>query len=284
MAAKAIAKLTITFSLVSIPVSVYSATGQHTVPLHLVHAADGGRIRQRRVCEHEGQDVPPDQVVRGYQAPDGRTVVLTAYDRPYYLGPTTPAAAHPYAPLRHALLDAGQVAVVRTALRTRETPAVLRVREDTLVLHTLLWPDEIRSPAGIAPAGVELGERELALARTLMDAISEDLHLESAHDYANALEDVVEAKLRGIPAPHPAGALPSAPGTPIDLMAALERALADAEQHHPKTTRAVKNTSVKKTPTRSGTTGKALPPVPAKADSASARRRRKPADGYPASS
>ncbi|CAM5667146.1 hypothetical protein BOQ63_000070 (plasmid) [Streptomyces viridifaciens] len=154
---KAIAKLSISFSLVSIPVNVYAATGRHTVPLHQVHAADGGRIRQRRVCEYDGQDVPPDQVARGYQAPDGRTVVLTpddldqlplpttreirvlgfmpaerldptVYDKPYYLGPTTKAAARPYALLRQALLDTGQVAVARTALRTREALAVLRVR------------------------------------------------------------------------------------------------------------------------------------------------------------
>ncbi|WP_380282469.1 hypothetical protein [Kitasatospora purpeofusca] len=94
---------------------------------------------------------------------------------------------------------------------------------------------------------------------------------------ANALEDVVEAKLRGIEVPHPAGALPPAPGTPVDLMAALERALADAEQHHSKTTRAVKNTSTK-SPTRSGPTDKTPPPAAARADSASARRARRPGD------
>ncbi|MFJ9846113.1 hypothetical protein ACIRYZ_37880 [Kitasatospora sp. NPDC101155] len=89
----------------------------------------------------------------------------------------------------------------------------VRVRENTLVLHTLLWPDELRSPGGIAPADIELQEKELVLARTLMDAISEDLHLETEHDdYAHALEDIVAAKLRGIEPPHPAGALPPATG------------------------------------------------------------------------
>ncbi|UKZ02853.1 Ku protein (plasmid) [Streptomyces viridifaciens] len=285
-----IAKKALTFSLVSINVGIVSATGEHRVPLHKVHATDGGRIRQRRVCEYDGQEVPPDQIARGYQAPDGRTVVLTpdeldqlplpttreihvlgfmpaesldptACDKPYYLGPTTAAAARPYALLRQALLDTGQVAVVRTALHTREALAVLRVRENALVLHTLLWPDELRSPEGIAPADIELQEKELSLARTLMDTISEYLHLESEHDdYAQALEDVVAAKLRGAEPPRAVGALPPAPGTAVDFMAALERALADAEQRHPKTAaRAVKNTAAKKTTTRRSATSKALP-------------------------
>uniref|UniRef100_UPI002F910871 non-homologous end joining protein Ku n=1 Tax=Kitasatospora sp. NBC_01519 TaxID=2903576 RepID=UPI002F910871 len=153
------------------------------MPLHQVHAADGGRIRQKRVCELDGADVPFDDVARGYEAPNGRTVVLTHadladladlplsssreitvlgfldadrvapvnYDKAYYLGPSNPAAARPYALLRQAMLEADQVAVARVAIRTRESLAVLRVREDVIALQTLLWPDEIRSDAGIAP-------------------------------------------------------------------------------------------------------------------------------------
>ncbi|MFF8775457.1 Ku protein [Kitasatospora sp. NPDC015120] len=69
---KAIAKMTVSFSMVSIPVTVYAATGRHTVPLHQVHAVDGGRIRQKRVCELDGAEVPFEEVARGYETPDGR--------------------------------------------------------------------------------------------------------------------------------------------------------------------------------------------------------------------
>ncbi|WP_377267582.1 Ku protein [Peterkaempfera sp. SMS 1(5)a] len=75
------AKVHISFGLVSIPVAVYSATEQHTVPLHQVHAKDGGRrIRQKRYCEIENIEVPYAEVVRGYEAPDARTVVLAKDD------------------------------------------------------------------------------------------------------------------------------------------------------------------------------------------------------------
>ncbi|MFJ5122926.1 Ku protein [Kitasatospora sp. NPDC088548] len=294
----AIAKLQITMSLVSIPVSVYAATERHTVKLHLVHAADGGRIKQRRYCEKDGSEVPFEDVARGYDAPDGRTVVLTRddladlplvtakeirvlgfleadrvdpvnYDKAYFLGPSTAAAARPYALLRQAMVEADQVAVARVALRTRESLAVIRVRDDTLLLHTLLWPDEIRSPAGIAPEGVELRPQEVRLARTLMDAITADFHIEDETDeYNHALEEVVQARLAGIEPPHaPQSRVLPPGGTVTDLMAILESALAEAQEQHPKTGGGVKSTSgtarpAKKTAARKSTAaGRALPRV-----------------------
>ncbi|MFE2174420.1 Ku protein [Kitasatospora sp. NPDC059462] len=275
----AIAKMTVSFSLVSIPVTVYAATGRHTVPLHQVHAVDGGRIRQKRVCELDEAEVPFEDVARGYEAPDGRMVVLTHddladlplatakeirvlgfldadrvdpvnYDKAYYLGPSSPAGARPYALLRQAMLEAGQVAVARVAIRTRECLAVLRVRENVIVLQTLLWPDEIRDPAGIAPQDVQPRPKEVQLARTLMDAITEDLRIEAEHDeYAHALEQVVEARLAGLEPPHAPDSRVLPPGgTAADLMALLERALADAQAQHPKTSEAVKSTSTAKPP------------------------------------
>lgn len=270
----AIARMTVSFSLVSIPVAVYAATERHAVRLHLVHAADGGRIKQRRYCEKDGAEVPYEDIARGYEAPDGRTVVLTRddladlplattkeirvlgfmdaarvdpvnYDKAYFLGPSTAAAARPYALLRQAMVEADQVAVARVALRTRESLAVIRVRDDTLLLHSLLWPDEIRSPAGIAPEGVALRPAEVNLARTLMDAITADFHIEDEADqYNHALEEVVQARLAGIEPPHaPESRVLPPGGTVTDLMAILEAALADAKEQHPKAGGGVKNTS-----------------------------------------
>lgn len=271
----AIAKKMITFSLVSIPVSVYAATSQHRVPLHMVHAKDGGRIRQKRVCEREGTEVPEGDIARGYELPSGDTLILSRedladlplpdtreirvlgfmdesrvdplhYDKAYYLG-ADGAAARPYALLREALVQSGQVAIGRTALRTRDNLVVLRVRDDVLVMTTLLWPDEVRPTAGIAPATPELRPEEVRLARQLMDAISSDFDMtEERDEYTHALQEVVEARIAGLPAPHApqARVLPPAGGV-ADLMAVLEAAVRRAEEEHPKVTPARKSTAKK---------------------------------------
>ncbi|UQA97125.1 non-homologous end joining protein Ku [Streptomyces halobius] len=166
--AQTIAKRTITWGLVTIPVTVHAATAPHPVPLHQVHTrCGGGRIRLRRVCEREGVDVPFDQVARGYDAGDGRVVVLSEDDladlplptspraievlafvaadridplllhKPYYLG-SDPTTARPYALLRDAMHESSLAAVVRVALRNRESLALLRARGETIAMQTLL--------------------------------------------------------------------------------------------------------------------------------------------------
>jgi DNA end-binding protein Ku len=260
-----IARMSMTFSLVSIPVSVSAATGpgQHEVPLHMVHAADGGRIRQRRICEQDGAEVPYEDIARGYEAPDGRTVVLTrddladlplasareirvlgfldaakvdpiAFDRAYYLAPSIPAGARPYALLCRAMRDADQVGIARVALRAKESLAVLRVRDDVIVLQTLLWPDQVRPSTDLAPQHIELSPTEIQLARQLMDAVTADFRIEGEHDdYARALEEVVEALLAGLEAPHALQSRVLPPGgTATDLMAVLEAAIADVHEQH----------------------------------------------------
>lgn len=175
-----VAKVHISFGLVSIPVTVFSATEQHAVPLHQVHAKDGARIRMRRFCEAEGAEVPYHEVVRGTRPrtgapwcsprrisptcrcpPPSRSRCSPSLPPPTSTpSPTTSrgadgaAASRPYVLLRDALVESGQVVICRVALRTREALAVLHVRDDVLVLHTLLWPDEIRPTAGIAPAAL----------------------------------------------------------------------------------------------------------------------------------
>jgi DNA end-binding protein Ku len=265
----------ITFSLVSIPVSVYAATSQHRVPLRMVHDVDGGRIRQRRVCELDGQEVPESDIARGVELPDGSTLVLSRddlehlpmpdtreirvlgflpeervdplhYDKSYYLG------VGPYALLRTALAESGQVAVARTALRTRDSLVVLRVRDDTIVMTTLLWPDEVRGTEGIASRPIELRPEEVALARQLMDTISADFDPAAEQDeYTVALREVVEARMAGLPAPHvpEAKVLPPAAGV-TDLMSVLEAAVQKAREEHPKA--AAKRPMKKKVATKAG--------------------------------
>ncbi|MFI6448538.1 Ku protein [Kitasatospora sp. NPDC050543] len=295
--ANAIAKLSISFSLVSIPVTVYAATGRHTVPLHMVHADDGGRIRQKRVCELDGTEVPFEDIARGYEAPDGRTVVLSKddladlplattreirvlgfldadrvdpinYDKAYFLGPSGPAGARPYALLREAMVEAGQVAVARVAISSRDSLVAISARGDVLTMVTLLWPDELRSPEGIVPATPKLRPEEVRMARTLMDMVSADFLLEEEQDeYTQALQEVVDARMAGLPAPHApeARVLPPAQKE-TDLMAVLEAAVKRAQEEHPKASRARKSTAKKTSASPTKTTaakrtGRARPPA-----------------------
>ncbi|RGD58336.1 Ku protein [Kitasatospora xanthocidica] len=251
-------KGTISFGLVSIPVHLYSATQEHDVPLHQVHAKDGGRVRMKRYCEREEKEVPYAEIAKGYESPDGRTVTLSDEDladlplpskkiidvlafvdegeidplmfsKAYYVGVADKAAAKPYALLRDALTDSGQIAVTKIALRTRESPAVLRVHDNTLVLQTCIWPDEVRPAAGIAPEGdVAVRPQELKMARSLMDTLSEDFDLSQLHDdYQQALQQVITARLEGVEVPHEEEP-GEAPDNVIDLMEALRSSLKQA--------------------------------------------------------
>jgi DNA end-binding protein Ku len=242
------------FGLVSIPVKLYSATEEHGVSLHQVHAADGGRIRMRRSCEKCGKEVAYAEIAKGYDDGVGRTAVLTdadlaelplpskklidvlafvdaadidplALSRAYYVGAEA-AAAKPYVLLREALVKTGKAAVTKIALRTRESLALLRVHEDVLVLHTMLWPDEIRPATGLAPSEkVTVRPQELKMAESLMETLSEDFDLAAQHDeYQHALDELVAAKLEGEPIPEMAETA-AAPDNVVDLMAALQASI-----------------------------------------------------------
>ncbi|WP_405731413.1 Ku protein [Streptomyces sp. NBC_01537] len=242
------------FGLVSIPVKLYSATEEHGVSLHQVHAADGGRIRMRRSCEKCGKEVAYADIAKGYDDGTGRTAVLTdadltelplpskklidvlafvdagdidplALSRAYYVGAEA-AAAKPYVLLREALVKTGKAAVTKIALRTRESLALLRVHEDVLVLHTMLWPDEIRSASGLAPSEkVTVRPQELKMAESLMETLSEDFDLAAQHDeYQHALDELVAAKLEGEPIPEMAETA-AAPDNVVDLMSALQASI-----------------------------------------------------------
>ncbi len=216
---------TIAFGQVSIPVKAYSATEERGTGLHQLHLADGGRIKLRRTCETDGADVPFVEMGRGYELPGGDVVMLTEdeladlpistahtievhaftplaqidpihFNRSYYLAPE-PVGLKPYALLTEALRQTDQVAVVKVALRQRETLAMLRERDHVIVLTTMLWPDEIRTPdLPILDEDVPVGLRELRAAVALVAELSGDF-TPAAHtdEYAAALRNLIEAKV-----------------------------------------------------------------------------------------
>ncbi|MFE2927858.1 non-homologous end joining protein Ku [Streptomyces goshikiensis] len=250
----------ISFGLVTIPVQLFTATEEHDIPLRQVHEKDASRVRLRRVCEAEDVEIPYQEITKGYEAPDGSMIMLSDEDladlplpskklidvlafvdagsidplmfsKAYYVGTSDKAAAKPYALLREALTESGQIAVTKIAIRSRESLAVLRVHEDTLVLQTCLWPDEVRPAAGITPEGdVTIRPQELQMAKSLMEMLSQDFDMSALHDdYQEALQQVIEARLQGIEPPHEEAAAPEG-GKVIDLMAALENSVRAARE------------------------------------------------------
>ncbi|MEY9933008.1 DNA end-binding protein Ku [Catenulispora sp. GP43] len=252
----------ISFGMVTVPVKMFGATEEKRVAFHQVHAADGGRVRQKRVCELDGEEVALSDVAKGYQLPDGDVVVLTSkdfeglpeaiaktisveafvpeeqidpimYSKSYYLAPDK-LGVRPYALLRDAMAASGRVAVVRFAMRERESLAALRVRDDVLTLETMLWADEVRKPdfdfLDSASSTVEPKAAELKMAKLLIDSLSTDFDPEAYQDnYREALEEIIEAKVAGRevvtpPAPADGGA------QVIDLMAALKASVEAAKK------------------------------------------------------
>ncbi|MDJ1130595.1 Ku protein [Streptomyces iconiensis] len=258
---RSIWKGSISFGLVSIPIKVVSATENHSVSFHQVHTADGGRIRYRKVCELDGEEVPREEIGRGFGTEDGRTVLLTdddmaalplptartveilgfvpaeqidpiQLDRSYYLAADGTRADKPYVLLREALNRSGKVAVAKLAMRGRESLGMLRVYEDALALHTMLWPDEIRSVSGVAPEEqVTVRDAELDLADTLMETLGE-LDWSELHDeYREALEQLVAAKAQGggLEAVGGEARKKAGSGKLVDLMSVLERSVKEAQ-------------------------------------------------------
>ncbi|MGQ7311410.1 non-homologous end joining protein Ku [Microbacterium arabinogalactanolyticum] len=223
---RSIWKGAVTFGLVNVPVKVYSATEDHDISLHQVHAEDGGRIRYQRVCEIDGETVPYSDIDRAYVDDDGQTVVLTkkdldalpaeksreidvvefvpteqidllTLDRAYYLEPDS-KSPKAYVLLRRTLEQTERTAIVRFTLRQKTRLAALRVRGDVLVLQTLLWADEVREAAFPSlDEDVKISDKELELSASLVDSYSSDFDPESFVDeYQKELRTLIDAKIK----------------------------------------------------------------------------------------
>ncbi|WAL97850.1 Ku protein [Streptomyces sp. Je 1-369] len=247
----------ISFGLVSIPIKLVNATESHSVSFRQIHTEDGGRIRYRKVCELEEREVPSAEIGKGYEDADGSIIPITDQDlatlpiptaktieivafvpadridplqmgAAYYLAASGTPAAKPYTLLREALKRSQKVAIAKFALRGRERLGMLRVVDDVIAMHGLLWPDEIRAPEGVAPdSEVTVRDAELDLADALMDTLGE-VDINTLHDdYREAVEELVAAKVDGVtPAERaPAG---DGGGKVIDLLAALENSVREA--------------------------------------------------------
>ena len=255
----------ISFGLVNIPVKLFSAVSKKTVRFHQIDAESGGRVRQKRVGP-DGEEIPYEQTIKGYEIGPDRYVTITPeeldslspektrtidiedfvdleeidpiyYDHPYYLAPDT-GAAKAYQLLVDAMEDAGKVAIARVVIRSKEQLVAIRPRDGVLAMETMLFADEVVPTDTLEELGgdgeVKTTERELTMARQLIDSLSSDFEPEKYHDeYRERVLDLIERKAQGetIVIEEPTKEPEQVP----DLMAALEASIAGAKgQSKPK--------------------------------------------------
>jgi DNA end-binding protein Ku len=258
--ARSIWRGAISFGLVNVPVKLYSAVSKKTVRFNQLHDEDGQRIQMKRVCSADGEEVPYEHIVKGYEISPDRYVVISPeeldaldpaktrtidiedfvdldeidpiyYDHPYYLAPDT-GAAKAYQLLVDAMEDAGKVAIARVVIRSKENLVAIRPRDGVLAMETMLFADEVVPTDSLdemtTDTAVKTSDRELTMARQLIDSLSSDFEPEKYHDeYRERVLDLIERKAQGetIVIEEPTKEPEQVP----DLMAALEASIAGAK-------------------------------------------------------
>jgi DNA end-binding protein Ku len=238
---------TISFGMVSIPVRLYTATESHDVHFHLLHKKDGVRLKNVRWCPKDEKAVPWEEVVRGFEYAKGKYVPMTDedlehlpiktvhsveisdfvkadevdpiyFDKPYYLSPEE-TGTKAFALLHKALEETGRAAIAKVAIRDKENLCLVRPYESVLALETMLYANEIRSTEDIAADGAKVSPKELQMAVSLIENLSNTFDPERYEDdYQVALKKVINAKVEGAPLPE----APAERGAKVvDLMEAL---------------------------------------------------------------
>jgi DNA end-binding protein Ku len=282
----------ISFGLVNVPVKLYSAVSKKTVRFNQLHDADGARIQQKRVCSVDGEEVPYENIVKGFEIAPDKYVVITPdeldaldpaktrsidiedfvdlsqidplyYEHPYYLVPDT-GASKAYKLLLEALRETGKVAIARVVLRSKEYLVAIRPAGEVLTMETMLFADEL-IPADrldeLPEADAKATDRELAMARQLIEAQATEFDPGKYRDeYRERVLELIERKAAGeeVAVQPMAEEREEVP----DLMAALEQSLA-----------AAKKGVAAKAPAKSGSNGAA----PAKKPAAAKGAKKKPA-------
>ena len=249
----------ISFGLVNVPVKLYSAVSRKSVRFHQLHDADHVRIQQKRVCPADGEEVPYDNIVKGYEISPERYVVIEPeelealdpkktraieiqefvdldeidpiyFDHPYYLAPDT-GASKAYRLLLSAMKETNKVAIARVVIRQKENLVAIRATGDVMAMATMVFHDEVINPSTIdeipEEGDADVSQREVDMAQQLIESLSTDFEPEKYHDeYRERVLELIEAKAAGqeitVQAPEEPAAVP-------DLMAALEQSLAAAK-------------------------------------------------------
>ena len=223
--ARAIWKGSISFGLVNIPIALYPATRREELKFRLLRKTDLSLVNYKRVAETDGKEVPWDQIVKGYEYEKGKYIVLKDEDfqrvdveatqtvdiqdfveldeidpiffyKPYYLEPQK-GGDKAYALLRDALKDSKKVGVAKVVIKTREYLAGVKPEDGALVLELMHFADELADTSKLhIPKKVEIGKREITMAKSLIDSMSSKWNPEKyKDDYRKALMEVIEEKV-----------------------------------------------------------------------------------------
>jgi DNA end-binding protein Ku len=246
----------ISFGLVTVPVKLYSAVNRKTVRFNQLSAKTGSRINQKRVDASTGEEVPYEDLVKGYEISSDRYVVIEPheleavepkktrtidiedfvelsdidpiyYDHPYYLAPG-PGGAKPYRLLLEAMRETNKVAIAKVVIRQKESLVAIRPMGDVLGMATMLFADEVVDPQRLddVPSAddVQASERELDIAKQLVESLADDFEPERYHDtYREAVLAMIERKAAGEEIAVQPEAEEAAPVP--DLMSALKASL-----------------------------------------------------------
>jgi DNA end-binding protein Ku len=248
----------ISFGLVSIPVRLYSGARAKTVSFHLLHKTDNSRIREVMYCQKDDKPVSRADLVKGYEYKKGRYVVVTAeeikkatpttatvmeivefvkgeqidpifFETSYYIAPDS-NGQKPYALLLEALRESTYDGLAKITMHGREHVVILRPAERGIMLHTMYYADEIREVPEFQPHRNQVSDKELKMAKTLIESLVGDFKPQKYKDtYRENLRKLIEAKTKGkhiSPAPEPKVA------KVVDIMEALRKSLEQKKSVH----------------------------------------------------
>jgi DNA end-binding protein Ku len=248
----------ISFGLVNVPIKLFTATSQKDVRFHQLHDKDGARIQQKRVCSKDGEEIPMENIVKGYEVSRDKYVIISPeeldaldpkatrtidildfvdldeidpvyFDSTYYMVPEK-GAGKAYALLLEAMRKSNKVAIARVVLRQKQHLVALRPLKNALSMETMLYADEVVSPETLEglPEDVTVTDRELAMAQQLIDSLADDFKPERyKDDYRERVLEMIERKAEGQEIVVAEEEEEQAPV--VDLMAALEASLAAAK-------------------------------------------------------
>jgi len=226
--ARAIWSGAINFGLVSVPVKMYTAVKPKEIAFHQVDEKSGARIRYKRVSEKTGREVPYEQIAKGYEVSDDEYVVIEPkeleeiapeathtidiedfveleqidpiyYQTTYFLSPDT-GGDKAYTLLLKAMKDSEKIAIGRVVIRTKEYLAAIRPYDRALALETMYFPDEIIADSSIPglPKQQRVADRELKMAKQLIDSLSTDFDADKYHDeYRKRVQSLIKKKAKG---------------------------------------------------------------------------------------
>ena len=298
---RSIWKGSVSFGLVNVPVKVYSATEDRDIKFHQVHAKDNGRIRYKRVCEICGEVVEYRDIAKSFETEDGESVIITdediatmpeersreievlefvpaeqidpmLYDKSYFLEPDSKSSKS-YVLLAQTLAETDRIAIVHFTLRSKTRLAALRVKDfskrDVMMIHTLLWPDEIRDPDfPVLDKEVEIKPAELKMAGQVVESMTDDFNPDQFRDtYREEMEELIKAKIEGGEAFQVEEAEPEdldETDDVSDLLAKLEASVQGRKSAEPAKKAPAKKAPTKKAAAKKAPAKKAAKKAPAK--------------------